>query len=130
MKTKTVNGVVFRTTEAGNICCNSFDADGRFVRPPERNQCDKCREHFAAQQDHGAAPPDIYAAGVKAMRAAEAPPDAFAKTWAEQGASAIVATRAALDAESAPRFKTLSAEDLSPYSPPNGYAIALGKEAR
>jgi hypothetical protein len=95
-------------------------------------QCDECtqkRSNATATNNSSPndyAPPDPYAAGVKQLRAAEAPPlSTFADAWAEAGMSALAATRAALDAEASQRLRTLTAEELREFSPPDPYAEPL-----
>jgi hypothetical protein len=129
--------VKFRAHENGGVCCTAGP----------QHCCDKCKAHYArelkalsgrnredgAREDGAAsgdyAPVDPYAAHLATMRAASATEvvtPSFAERWAADRTREMEATRAALDA-SPSRLRTLSAEDLCAYAPPDPYRI---KEAR
>jgi hypothetical protein len=81
-------------------------------------QC-SCRE-CESQRSDAATPPDGYSLALRAAAAPSEPRD-FEAEWKAARTLELEAMRAALDKEPTPRFKTLSAEELSPYTPPNPY---------
>ena len=144
--------VQFRIHEngPGRICCCSFNASGQPIAP--RYPCDQCKAHFAALRSADAMKPptDYKVADYKAaeesvmheqkvndysppnpyrsvkLTAAEATTgSAFEDTWKRSRREALDAERHQRDVTAPPPLKTLTAEELAPYSAPSGWDIAL-----
>ena len=134
-----MTGFQFRIHEAtGGVCCAATNS--RSEQIPSKHPCPKCVKHYASQglrapegrfavADGDYPPPDIYAKGLAALRAASTPPvTTFEQQYKAERLAALEATRRGLDAAGPPPCLTAAEEAArATYAPPNGYSIAIDK---
>jgi hypothetical protein len=125
-----------RIHENGGICCSSTNSRGERTMP--EHPCDKCKEHFAksglrtlkAREIHmeDFTPPDPYDAPLQQLRAALAlAPDSFAARYASDRAREFEREQAGLRGAERPALRTLTAEELKQYVPPDPYAAGIAR---
>jgi hypothetical protein len=117
---------VFRTASIRDMCsCDECTQKGSDATETKDRSTNERSTNERSTNERSA--PDPYAEGVKRLRAAESTSESqFAERWAAERTRELEATRAALDAEaSAPRLKTLTAEELAPYASPDPYRAGI-----